>query len=744
MKIAIVFPVMLFSIAASAQSSTDTIKSKGLESVTIVGSMAKSMPGAGQYIGAQKLAQLNQTNINNVLRIIPGVNIRDEEGFGLRPNIGLRGTPVNRSAKITLMEDGILIAPAPYADPSAYYFPTFARMHGIEVLKGSSQIKYGPYTIGGAINLLSTVIPSSFKGFAQLSYGSFATNQQRIWLGNSSKNFDYVFEANRLASNGFKKLSNGANTGFDRRDVMLKLRWHTDEKAKIYQALSVKYVNATEESNETYLGLIYEDYKRNPFLRYSGTQKDKLDLKHNHVSLNHAIIPVKNLSIHTTFYQNNTYRDWARANTFGGQSINNILGDPATHATSYQIMKGIANGEIIYQNAPRTFLALGVQTNADYQFNTCDLNHKLQLGIRYHQDRADRYATFATYQMTNGTLVETDAGVKGNQENQVRNANSLATFISYDVSYKGLKLSPGIRYEKIHLDFQNYGTEDNARLGTALKSAQNELSILLPGIGANYEINPYMSVFAGIHKGFSPPGVPSVSSTTGQANAEESINYELGYRVEKSGFSGQVVGFLNDYDNILGSDNISGGGAGTGDLFNAGNAKIKGFEIHVTYNLLHKNKAYSRIKIPINIAYTYTSAMFQETFVNGGGDWGTGTINKGYYIPFITPHLFTTSIGFENKKFNTTLLCRYTGDTRTKPGQSSLIVPNHQEKYTDVNTLNGFLIIDVSANYKLSKMFIVFSTINNLLNNKAIIANLPQGYRPNMPLSFNAGLKANI
>jgi Fe(3+) dicitrate transport protein len=136
--------------------------------------------------------------------------------------------------------------------------------------------------------------------------------------------------------------------------------------------------------------------------------------------------------------------------------------------------------------------------------------------------------------------------------------------------------------------------------------------------------------------------------------------------------------------------------------------------------------------------------MFQETFVNGGGDWGTVTINKGYYIPFITPHLFTTSIGFENKKFNTTLLCRYTGDTRTKPGQSSLIVPNHQEKYTDVNTLNGFLIIDVSANYKLSKMFIVFSTINNLLNNKAIIANLPQGYRPNMPLSFNAGLKANF
>lgn len=736
---------MLMGASAFAQQAElDTLKLRNLEQVTIVGERAKLIPGSSQYINNRKLEKLNQPNVNNVLRIIPGVNIRDEEGFGLRPNIGLRGTPVNRSAKITLMEDGILIAPAPYADPSAYYFPTFARMHGVEVLKGSSQIKYGPYTIGGVVNLISTTIPSSFKGFAQLSYGSFSTNQQRVLVGDSHKNFDYVFEVNRIASNGFKELDNGGNTGFDRRDVMGKFRWHTDENARIPQSVTLKVLNTTEEGNETYLGLTYKDFKANPIKRYAGTQNDILDLKHNHFSLNHTIIPSKNLSINTTAYYSYTFRDWYRAHTFGGKSINNILADPITNQEGYEIMTGKANGAVEGEASNRTYLSKGLQTNAQYSFTTNELSHNFQVGIRYHSDQADRYATSSTVTMSNGVLIQTGVGFKGNRENQIRNANSFAAFLSYDLRHKGLKLSPGVRYEKVNLDLQNYGTADNARLGTALKSAKNDLFIVLPGIGINYEFNPNMSAFSGVHKGFSPPGMPSVTSATGQAKVETSINYELGYRFNKSGLNAQVVGFLNNYDNILGSDNVSGGGAGTGDLFNAGNAKIQGLEIGIEYDLLHKKNANSDFKLPVSIAYTYTDAEFQETFVNGGGDWGSGTINKNDLIPFITPHLLTTSIGIENKKFNTTIIGRYTGETRTKPGQSDAIVPKDNIKYNDVNTIAGFLIIDVSANYKFSQNFSAFSTINNITNNKSIVANLPQGYRPNMPLSFNLGLKAEF
>jgi Fe(3+) dicitrate transport protein len=70
------------------------------------------MSGSSARMTNAELQKMNQADVNKVLRSMPGIQVRDEEGFGLRPNIGLRGTPVNRSAKITIMEDGILMAPA--------------------------------------------------------------------------------------------------------------------------------------------------------------------------------------------------------------------------------------------------------------------------------------------------------------------------------------------------------------------------------------------------------------------------------------------------------------------------------------------------------------------------------------------------------------------------------------------------------------------------------------------------------
>lgn len=694
----------------------------------------KDISGSVQYISPKELQKFSYTDINRTLRSVPGINIQEEDGFGLRPNIGLRGTGSERSSKITLMEDGVLMAPAPYAAPSAYYFPTIGRMQGVEILKGSSQIKYGPYTTGGAINLISTQIPDEFSGRMNILGGSFGGRNLHAFVGNSNEHFAYMVETFQYSSNGFKKLDNGGNTGFDKKDYLAKFRVNTGVDAKVYQSLTFKVGQAVETSNETYLGLTQDDFNTNPNRRYSGSQKDQMNTEQTQFSITHVVELSKSIDITTTAYRSDFSRNWykldkVKDSTGTKTKIGALLEDPSEAEDAFAIITGTSStsSDALYVKANnRSYYAQGIQTVVGFNFSTGDITHDIDLGVRVHQDQIDRFQWVDEYAMDNGEMELTKSGIPGTESNRIETADAIATYIQYKLKIGKITVTPGLRYENITLARQDYGKNDPDRSGVDLSERSNTVDVIIPGIGIDYSFNKYLNTFAGIHKGFAPPG------SKDETVPEESVNYELGVKYTKNALSGQAVLFFNDYSNLLGTDLAASGGGGTGDLFNGGEVQTKGFELQVTKDLLSTNKK-TAFSLPVSLVYTYTDATFQNDFNSDFEGWGE--VTAGDQFPYMASNQFTFIVGLDHQLFSIDLSGRYMDEMRTEPGQGS--IPSNEK--TD-----SYFVIDASASYMLHKNVALFVNATNVSDQVYVVARRPAGLRPGMPRAFNVGVKATF
>jgi len=526
-------------------------------------------------------------------------------------------------------------------------------------------------------------------------------------------------------------LPSGANTGFDKKDVMAKFRIQSKPTNKIHHAIDFKWVYAEEDANETYLGLTEEDFNRSPFMRYAGSEKDNITTKNKQFLVTHTLKTSDYFSITTTAYRNKFSRNWYKLNDvrIGGTTytIDAILKDPTTNTVAFDCLTGAQNSPnnaLRVRANNRNYLAQGIQTKIDFHFLTGEVYHDLEIGIRYHKDSEDRFQWNDGYAMLNGSMVLTSSGTPGSQDNRIAYAEALAAHTMYKIKYKQLTITPGIRFETIDLRNENFGINDVTRLGTNLIETNNHVKVWLPGIGANYKINKSVSFFGGVHKGFAPP------TNTPGTRAEKSINYELGLRFKYNKLSGEMISYFNDYSNLLGSDLAASGGSGTLDQFNAGAAYVKGIELLINYQLLNENSKY---KLPLSFGYTLTDTEFANEFSSADGAWGA--IEKGDEIPYISKHQFNGSIALENEKFELILGARCNGKFRTVAGQGSI---------SNENSVPSNTVVDFGSKYKFNKHFSISGTITNLFDTTYLVSRVPAGLRPGMPFSASIGLAAKF
>ena len=691
-----------------------------MEVVNIIGTRedANLVAGSGDVITAEELEKFEYTDIHRILASVPGIYVRDEEGYGLRPNISIRGTFSDRSGKITLMEDGVLIAPAPYTASSAYYFPTTGRLSGVEVLKGPAAIEQGPYTVGGAVNLLSTPIPTEWGGFVQQELSSDDGYRTHAVYGGSEERYGLLIEAYTQATDGFSDIDDSdRDTGFKKDDLLLKARYKSAEGAKIYQQLDLKLQYSEESSDQTYVGLTEADFDRDEQRRYGLSRYDNMSNRHKGFSLSH-LMEVDNVSWLTTAYYNEFARNWFKVNKIDGEGINEVItcanGGSCSGMTSAYgtydsaYARGVLHGDnaadIRIKNNNRAYYSKGLQSRLEYTFDVGEISHELAVGVRYHEDSEARNQPEPTYfQDGKGglKLAKDKAG-----SNSKKESDALSYFVADKISIGNLTLNPGVRVE----DYTINGVDNRETL---------------LGLGLLYQVSDNLQFLLGVNEGHSP-------SSTSKSDPENAMNYEAGLRYQSGGTSVEAVAFYSDYENIIGVCTNSGG-AGTvscaaGDTENGGEAVVRGLELQLSNSF----SIDSELEVQVDLTYTYTDSEFQTNFV-GAKVWGT--VAKGDALPNMPENQLALRAGLElGAGWGGNLGLRYYSDTCATAACA------------DFQDIDSFFTIDASVHYDYSDQIRLYVNVDNLTDRDGdIVSREPKaGARGQKPRSMVFGVKYNF
>jgi Fe(3+) dicitrate transport protein len=711
---------------------------KQIEVISIFGQRNELETAIGSaFVLSEEQLELNEfDDIHRVLQTVPGVYIREEDGYGLRPNIGLRGATSERSSKIALMEDGILIAPAAYAAPAAYYFPLISRMTQVEVFKGPAAIKYGPNTVGGAINMVSRSVVSVDDGRqaeVDLAYGE--TNYQKAH-GFYSESYDiesigelgFLLEGITIKSDGFKDLdTNGGaskDTGFDKSEVIFKANYIPSD-TEHYQFWQFKMGYGEEVSHETYLGITDEDFSQSPIRRYVASANDKMDWEHYQFQISHYIELSGATSLYTQAYRRDFDRDWDRFNSFNtNRSMATILTSPDTgvNALYMQVLTGerdtlTQQERLLFTLNDRKFYSQGIESKLFWDTRWLDADLAIDLGVRLHQDQVARNHRQDEYAIQGGQLA-----LIGNRETITLNedtATAFATYANANLDFGQLNLSAGVRVEYIE------GEAINFDLDTGLEESRstNNTTVVMPGFGAFYKITEQWGALFGVNKGY----VPNSPGQDDSIDPEESWNYEFGLRYSDTSTKAELVGFYNDYSNLKGNCTFSNGCLDElGQEFNGGEVDVYGVEasLNTRFNVSDS------IELPINIAYTHTQSEFQNSFKSSFSQWGN--INEGDELPYLPENQLSVEVALAHENWQVSLLFKYVEKMLEAAGTATEL----EGYYTgDIQQ------VDLSSWYQVNDAIRIYGKIDNLTDDTVIVSRRPFGARSGKPRQAIVGMK---
>jgi Fe(3+) dicitrate transport protein len=633
LSVALSLPLALATVAPARAADSPEVAAgdaddngRTLATIEVVGRHTDpdAAEGSAEVLDQSVLVSGRALTVNEALRKVPGVTVRDEEGFGLRPNIGIRGSNPTRSTKVLLLEDGLPAMYAPYGDNASYYHAPIQRYARIEVLKGAGLLRFGPQTIHGAVNYITPTPPEEFSGHVEVSAGTRGFGAVHASLGG----------AGLLVDIGYKR-GDGArdNTQLEQGDVFLKYQTQLNEA----HALAIRANLLRERSDVGYTGITDAELAR--FGRdYNPFGNDTFDIDHTAFSLSHDWTLGEGAHLLTSAYYTSFERDWWRqSSTTSDTQCGNAFRD-----ARYAGVRVNPDACASLQGRLRNYYTWGVDSRLGFDRSLIGSAGSSEIGLRWHEETQVRYQRNGSNpRVQDGALVE----------NNLRTTEALALFAATHFDIGALRLSPSLRHERI--DF----ARDN-RLPGGVAGSEDVRSTTW-GIGAQWSVSERLSVYASAHEGFAPPRVEDLIGGNGVStavDAEESLNLEAGLRARFDALDVQATVFRTDFDNQIVVGSIAGGSTPLAQ----GETEYAGFEFAAGYNrdALQRREG----EFYANLALTWMPTADQTTTLRrvDTGAAANGSV-AGNRLPY-APELSTTfRLGYARGPWDGSVEVQHTG-----------------------------------------------------------------------------------
>ncbi|KJK25249.1 amino acid ABC transporter substrate-binding protein [Burkholderiaceae bacterium 16] len=592
-------------LAAGAFSAEST-----LNTVTVVGNWLESPneakvldhPGARTIVDREEMIESGASNVRDVLRRVPGVQVQDSNGTGgsdISLNVGVRGLASRLSPRSTILLDGVPLAVAPYGQPQLSMAPVaLGNLQAVDVVRGAGSVRYGPQNVGGVINFVTRPIPKTFTADASVesdiySHGGGVKTIPSAFIGGTNEQgLGGALLYSGVHGNGYRASNDHVNID----DLMLKGAYRITPADEL--SASLHYYDATAGMPG---GLTSAQYAADPFQsvrpfdNFSGRRKD-FTLKYAHNDNNRKFELL-------TYY----------TDSFRGSNIES----EGTGATA---------GQRRLVSYPRNYHTFAIEPRYSQLFRGENVSHEVGVGYRFLREASDEEASRTAFYRP-GTGFNAPNAPSTLYQSRTGGTTANAVYIDDTINVGNWTITPGLRYEMI----RSYVTDNFTKVRNDVKSEEP-----LPSLAVLYHVTDQWKLFANAGVSFGPLQYFQIAQTTNGLTPEKAKTYEIGTHFAGiNGWGGELTLFNIDFDDEL---QLRGGTAGSPDAWtNLGATTHRGVESSVRYDF--GALAPTLAGLSAYATYTFTDATYNQ-----------GTF-AGRDLPFYSRHVATLGMRYARNRW---------------------------------------------------------------------------------------------